>query len=90
MPAKLLALRRGDKANFRTLLKAAKADDVCLLSTIRKEDRAKVALVCAVNRDPSFGGEFVPLAVMIEGNPYDLFEPPCPSDPPSPSTPANS
>ena len=76
MPTRPLALRRGDKANFNTLLKAAKAGEVCLFSTTRKADKAKVALICAVNRDPSLGGEFVPLAVMIEGNPYELFEAP--------------
>jgi hypothetical protein len=68
-------LRPGDRANFDTLRRAAGAGDLALLSAIRKADGAHVALVCAMGRD----GELVcpvPVAVMIEGNPFDLFEDP--------------
>lgn len=70
-----MALRKGDKANYETLLRAAKSGDLALISAIRKADGAKVALVCAVNRDDE-DYQFVPLAVMVEGNPYEAFEDP--------------
>jgi hypothetical protein len=65
----------GYVANFTTLRKACMNGDLALVSAIRKSDQAGVALICAMNRD----GEEIcpaPLAVMIEGNPYDLFEDP--------------
>lgn len=68
-------LRKGDLANFETLLAAARNGDLCLVSAIRKADQANVALICAVNRDSNFV-EPVPLAVMVEGNPFELFEDP--------------
>lgn len=70
-----LSLRDGDKANFKTILKAASNEDLCLISTTRKSDGAKVALVCAMGRD---GDDYLPtpLAVMVEGNPYELFNDP--------------
>ena len=70
-----MALRQGDKRNFETLLEAATNGDLALVSTIRKADGAKVALLCAMGRD---GSDYypAPLAVMIEGNPYELFENP--------------
>lgn len=68
-------LRKGDLANFKTLLRAAKEGNLALVSSTRKSDGAQVALVCAMNATdehvfPS------PLAVMVEGNPYELFEDP--------------
>lgn len=79
MPKTPKKLRKGDKANFETLRKACKNNDLALLSAIRKNDGANVALVCAMQfvNTPT-GGEFqpVPVAVMIEGNPYELFEDP--------------
>jgi hypothetical protein len=65
-------LREGDRANFETLLQAAKNGDLALVSAVRKSDGAKVALVCAMGRD---GEAFypTPFAVMVEGNPFELF-----------------
>ena len=70
-----MALREGEKANFKTLLQAAGHNDLCLLSATRKSDGKKVALVCAMNRD---GEDYcpAPLAVLIEGNPYEDFDDP--------------
>lgn len=69
------ALLPGYEANFETLKKAAANDDLLLISAIRKADRQPVALVAALSND---GKELsiVPFAVMVEGNPYDLFEDP--------------
>lgn len=69
------ALRVGDIKNFETLQRACADGNLALLSARRKADGAKVALVCAMSRD---GDQHIigPLAVMVEGNPYELFEPP--------------
>jgi hypothetical protein len=65
------------KANFETLSKAFYYNDARILEVKRKSDDKEVAAVCALNRD---GEEiiFAPLATMIEGNPYEDFEPPNP------------
>lgn len=73
-----IPLREGDKANFRTLKRACKSDDLALISTTRKSDGADVALVCAIGLDNEGNALISPLAVMIEGNPYELFNPPFP------------
>ena len=68
-------LGAGDKANFSTLLRATANQDLALVSAIRKKDKKPVALVCAMARE----GETImpmPLAVIIEGNPFDDFEDP--------------
>jgi len=73
-------LRPGDKANFNTLKRAHRQGDLALVSAIRKSDQAAVALVCAmqVNNDGEHPITFtpMPLAVMIEGDPFELFEDP--------------
>ena len=71
-----LPLRKGDKMNFQELLRAVEDDAIALVSAIRKEDRAHVALVCAMSHNED--GTFTPLpfAVMVEGNPFELFEDP--------------
>jgi hypothetical protein len=70
-----MELREGDKANFNTLLKAVRNNDIALMSAVRKSDDKVVALVCAMGYD---GTHYypTPLAVMVEGNPYKLFEDP--------------
>lgn len=67
-------LREGDKANFATLLRAANNGDLAIVSAIRKSDNKAVALVCAMGWDNDTK-QFLPapLAVMIEGNPFDDF-----------------
>lgn len=68
-------LRKGDRANFETLKRAFLNSNVALVSAIRKSDQQPVALLCAMSQD---GMEVIPapLAVMIEGNPYELYEDP--------------
>ncbi len=75
-PRKLSRLRKGDKANFATMQRAHENGDLCLASSVRKADGAQVALVCAAGQEPN--GDYIlsPLAVMVEGNPYELFEDP--------------
>ena len=68
-------LSEADKANFATLKQAAGNGDLALVSVIRKADQQPVSLVCAMGHE---GGIYypAPLAVMIEGNPFELFEDP--------------
>lgn len=69
-------LRPGDRQNFNTLLNAASHDELALVSAIRKSDGANVALVCAMQRNDDGTITPIPFAVMVEGNPFDLFEDP--------------
>ena len=73
---KTTALLPGYRKNFNTMLRAAKADDLCLMSAIRNSDGAPVALICAAQRNDDKSISLIPFAVMIEGNPYDLYTPP--------------
>lgn len=62
--------------NFETLRRAFHEGQVCLLEARRRSDGRVVALLCAVNHEPDGGGEFVPLAEMTQGNPYEQYDPP--------------
>lgn len=70
------ALLPGYKANFETLRRAFKNGDSGLVSAIRKSDQEPVALVCAFSKEGDGTIAPVPLAVMVEGDPYELFEDP--------------
>ena len=72
-PPKLLP---GYKINFATLRAACAAGDLALVSAIRKADKKPVALVCAMQQNEDKTLSPVPLAVMVEGNPYELFDDP--------------
>lgn len=68
-------LRKSDRDNFNTLLRAAKNGDLALVSSRRTRDGSDVALVCAVQM-VNGKGEVVPLAEMVSVNPYDVYEDP--------------
>lgn len=70
-----VALRKADIDNFETINHAGMMGDLALVSAVRKSDQKNVALVTAVGYQ---NGEHIlaPLAVMIEGNPYEDFVPP--------------
>ncbi|MHB0960074.1 MAG: DUF6117 family protein [Pirellulaceae bacterium] len=69
-------LRKGDRMNFETLLRAANDGAMALVSAIRKSDQQPIALVCAMQTNEDDTITPVPFAVMVEGNPFDLFEDP--------------
>lgn len=69
-------LKKGDRANFNTLLAAAVQGDLALVSAIRRSDGKNVALVCAMSTNEDKTISPVPFAVMIEGNPYEMYEDP--------------
>ena len=76
MPTTPTKLRKGDRANFQTLLRAADDGALALVSAIRKADQQPVALVCAMQQNEDETITPVPFAVMVEGNPFELFEDP--------------
>lgn len=67
-------LSDADKKNYQTIQKAASEDNVALLSAIRKSDNKPVALICVVNWRDDRSADFVPLAVMVEGDPYEQYD----------------
>lgn len=70
-------LEIGDKANFETLCRAFDSGDAVLVPTTRKNDGSKVSLVCAVSIiDGEEGHCLIPLAIMVEDNPYETFNNP--------------
>lgn len=66
------------KDNYQTLLKAIAANRTCLVRTTRSNNGEEVTLICVINpaEDDPESIEMVPVAEMIEGNPYELFDPP--------------
>lgn len=73
-----MAIGEGYKTNFETLQKAVKNGDIAIMECKDKATGDTAILVCAVQRPQMRGGEItmVPLARMIDGNPYELYEPP--------------
>lgn len=71
-------LRDGDKKNFETLTAAFKADSVCLVDVQRVSDGKSVAAICAVTVDDEEMYNITPFAVLVEGNPFELFNAPDP------------
>lgn len=73
-----LPIESPQRKNFNTLVKAAKNDQLCLLSAYDSSTDLPVTLLCAVN---IVGGieasnELVPLAVQCQDNPYERYRPP--------------
>lgn len=70
------------KANFQTLRTAVLNGDVVLMDCQIRETKQSAAVLCAVNvtSDAEAGRqfEFVPLAMLLDGNPYELLSPPDP------------
>lgn len=75
-PKKPKRIPKWHRANFNTRLKAIEYGDVALVSAIRKADKENVCLICAMQSNDDGTITPVPLAVMIERNPYELFEDP--------------
>ena len=76
MPKTPRKLRKGDRQNFNTLLRAAGDGALALVSAIRKADQQPVALVCAMQHNPDDSFTPVPFAVMVEGDPFqDFYDP---------------
>lgn len=64
------------QSNFRTLERAFSNGDLALVLTIRKSDKKPVAVVCAMQQNEDETITPIPLAEMIDGNPFEMYEDP--------------
>ena len=67
------------RANFDTLVKAAKAGDLALMECTEVASGETRYVLCAVGRVvDQFGGDYVmtPFGHLAPGNPYDAYIPP--------------
>jgi hypothetical protein len=68
-------IAEGYKNNFKTLCRAIRSGDVCLMECTDAATGNPAVVVCAVQRDgDSF--EMVPFAKLFDGNPYEELLPP--------------
>lgn len=66
------------KQNFETLSQAFADDRVCLMEVEIVATGERVAALCAVNNEENEELSFVPFALFMNGNPYELLNPPIP------------
>ena len=68
------------RANFETLMKAAKQGDLALMECTEVASGETRYVLCAVGRDDD---DYVmtPFGHLADGNPYDAYLPPDPDDP---------
>ena len=67
---------QGHAPNLDTIVRAAMNDHLALLEVRdRSTGTIRTALV-AVNREANGDYSFVPFALMIDGNPFELLDPP--------------
>ena len=71
-----MAIPKGHKRNFNTLVEAVRAGDVALMECQLAATGETVAVICAVNRLPNEETQFVPFATLFNGNPYEAVNPP--------------
>ena len=69
-------LTDGDKRNFGTLARAFRNEDAALVSAIDKASGEPRAWVCAMHRNEDGTITPVPFAVMVWGNPFEMFHDP--------------
>lgn len=77
-------IRPTQKKNYETLLSAAKSGRLLLMECTDAATGEPRDVICAVN---AIGGEYemVPLAVMVWGDPYEMYVPPISSEVTAPS-----
>ena len=71
-----MAIPKGHKDNFQTLVDAFNAGDVALMECQLATSGEKVAVICAANCLPNGEIEFAPFAMLFNDNPYKLINPP--------------
>ncbi|MBN9068010.1 MAG: hypothetical protein J0H60_16570 [Rhizobiales bacterium] len=67
------------RTNFQTLLRAAADGNLALMECLDAETGTLRHVICAVGRD-SGDYLFTPFGHLADGNPYDAYLPPNPSD----------
>ena len=70
-----MAIGKGDRQNFETMLEAARQGDLALLECIDSNSGEVRNVICAVNRSGETF-ELVPLAKLFVGDPYEEVMPP--------------
>ena len=60
-----MAIAKGHKANFNTLVEAIRAGDVALMECELAATGENVAVICAANRLPDGEVEFAPFAMLF-------------------------
>lgn len=76
MPATPPRLEIHQSANFNTMLRAADAGDLALVSAVRKSNQEPVALICAMQQNEDGTITPMPFAELISGNPFETYEDP--------------
>ena len=71
-----MAIATGHKSNFTTLQQAFDNGDVALMECQLTTTGEEVAVICAANRFPDGSVEFAPFAMLFNGNPYEILNPP--------------
>jgi Family of unknown function (DUF6117) len=66
------------ETNFTNLCAAFDRGDAILVEGQRVSDGEMVAMICVVHTDGENMTHFTPFAVMINGNPYELYRSPNP------------
>lgn len=64
--------------NLSTILRAAGDGRLALLEVRERATGATRVALVAVGDDGAGGFEFTPFALMIDGNPFELLDPPAP------------
>ena len=74
-----MALAPHHAINLETLSEAFERDDVAILEARRRSDGETVALLVAVGWDADTEEyAMTPFAEMVNGNPFELYDPPSP------------
>lgn len=61
------------KANFETLTRAFRNNDVAIVASRDAKTGEPVTLLCAMQKEDDDEVTIVPFAIMIDGNPYEMF-----------------
>lgn len=71
-----MAIKKGDAANFTTLLRAAKEGDLGLLECKDAKTGEYRAVICAFSMDEHGATTMTPFGHMCLGNPFEDYIPP--------------
>ena len=73
-----MAILPGHRQNFETLQQAFLNGDAALLECQFTATGEEVAVICAANPQEDGSVEFAPFAMLFNGNPYEMLNPPNP------------
>jgi hypothetical protein len=70
----VVMINKVHQANWATLCQAFQNGDVALVECTRRDNGETVVVICMVNNGVT--PEFIPVALLIDGNPYEQLIPP--------------